>query len=158
MKAYTEATDQIKEIQKTLSLDINASVDTQLRKLTSLMRDNVQTNYGQRVKLGKQLEEAGGEIFMPGIAGQALSSITPRAIQGALTLPTSLAGYSVGGFPAVAASLLSSSPRVMGETAFATGLAARGVDQLGRRIPFATRPEPYNILYQGGQMQGLLGE
>ena len=158
MKAYTEASEQIKEIQKTLSLDRNASVDTQLRKLTSLMRDNVQTNFGQRVKLGKQLEEAGGEIFMPGIAGQALSSITPRAIQGALTLPTSLAGYSVGGFPAVAASLLTSSPRAMGETAFATGLAARGVDQLGRRIPFATNQVPYNLLYQGGQMQGLLGE
>ena len=158
MKAYTEASDQIKEIQKTLNLDRNASVDTQLRKLTSLMRDNVQTNFGQRVKLGKQLEEAGGEIFMPGIAGQALSSITPRAIQGALTLPTSLAGYSVGGFPAVAASLLTSSPRAMGETAFATGLAARGADQLSRRIPFATNQVPYNLLYQGGQMQGLLGE
>lgn len=158
MKAYTDASDQIKEIQKTLSLDKNASIDTAMRKLQSLMRDNVQTNYGQRVRLGKQLEEAGGEIFMPGLAGQALSSITPRAIQGALTLPTSLAGYSVGGLPAVAASLLSSSPRVMGEVAYGLGTASRGAERFGQLVPPAVDPRLYNVLYQSGQMQGLLGE
>jgi hypothetical protein len=66
------------------------------------MRDNVQTNYGQRTKLGKELEAAGGQEFMPGLAGQALSNIMPRGLQGAASLPTGYLAYGVGGLPAAA--------------------------------------------------------
>lgn len=154
MREYTQASDQIREIEKALSLKDKTSADTAMRKLQSLMRDNVNTNYGQRVKLGKELEEQGGQLMMPGIAGQALQSIVPRGIQGAAALPTSWLSYSAGGLPAAAISALSSSPRVAGEAAFATGMGARVTDA-AQRIPFLLDPELYNFLYQSGEAQNL---
>lgn len=115
MKAYTEASDQIREVEKALNLGKKSSIDTAVRKLQSLMRDNVQTNYGQRVKLAKELETIGGQEFMPGIAGQALSSIAPRGISGALSLPTGLGGYALGGIPGAVASTALASPRLVGK-------------------------------------------
>lgn len=158
MKAYTEASDQIREVQKALSLGKKASVDTAVRKLQSLMRDNVQTNYGQRVKLAKELETVGGQQFIPGIAGQALSSVAPRGISGALSLPTGLGGYALGGIPGAIASTALASPRLVGETAYGLGTVSRGAERFGQLIPPAVDPRLYNVLYQSGQMQGLLGE
>lgn len=155
MKDYTVASEQIREIEKALSLGKGASVDTAIRKLQSLMRNNVQTNYGQRVKLAKQLEEAGGGQMMPALAGQALSELTPRGLQRATALPSGGLAYLVGGPTAAATSLLASSPRLMGETAYRTGQIARGI---GATEPFIVNPQLYNLLYQSGQVQGLLGE
>jgi hypothetical protein len=158
MKAYTDASDQITEIQKTLSLNNKASTDTAIRKLQSLMRDNVQTNYGQRTKLAKELETMGGQEFMPGIAGQALSSFTPRGLQGVASIPTSYLAYGAGGIPAAIGTAALASPRLMGETAFGAGLTTRGVREFGRLVPPAVDPRMYNLLYQSGQIPGLLEE
>lgn len=158
MREYTQASEQIREVEKALSLGNKASADTAMRKLQSLMRDNVQTNYGQRVALAKQLEQAGGRELMPSLAGQALSEFAPRGIQRATALPTGGLAYLIGGVPAAGVSLATSSPRLMGEAAYGAGLAARGVGELERRLPFAVNPQLYNLLYQSGQMQGLLGE
>lgn len=156
MKAYTDASDQITEIQKTLSLNNKASTDTAIRKLQSLVRDNVQTNYGQRTKLAKKLETMGGQEFMPGIAGQALSSFTPRSLAGQGSASTA----AIAAFfnPQVAALLPLTSPRLMGEAAFGTGLASRGAREFGRLAPPAIDPRTYNLLYQSGQIPGLLEE
>ena len=54
MKGYSEASDTIKEIEKALSLGQKASADTSMRKLQSLMRNNVNTNYGQRADQRKK--------------------------------------------------------------------------------------------------------
>jgi ribosomal protein L15 len=158
MKAYTEATDQIREIERALSIGKKSSVDTAVRKLQSLVRDNVQTNYGQRVALGKQLEEMGGQQFMPGVAGQALSSFPPRGISGALSLPTGLGGYALGGIPGAIGSTALASPRLVGETAYGLGAASRGAREFGTLVPPAVDPRLYNVLYQSGQMEGLLGQ
>lgn len=158
MKAYTNATDEIREIERALSIGKKSSVDTAVRKLQSLVRDNVQTNYGQRVALGKQLEEMGGQQFMPGVAGQALSSIAPRGISGALSLPTGLGGYALGGIPGAIASTALASPRLVGETAYGLGLTSRGAKEFGTLVPPVVDPRLYNVLYQSGQMEGLLGQ
>jgi len=151
MRAYTEASDQIREIERALSLGKGASVDTAMRKLQSLMRNNVQTNYGQRVKLAKELEKVGGQEMMPGLAGQALSELTPRGLQTAATIPTSLLAYGVGGLPSAGLSLLSASPRVVGETAYGAGAIARGG---AAAQPFILNPQLFNALFQAGQIQG----
>ena len=151
MKEYAQATDQIREIEKALSLGDKASVDTAVRKLMSLMRDNVQTNYGQRVKLGRQLEAVGGEPVLAGIAGQALKSPVPRGLQAASTLPTGGISYLAGGAPAAIASLLTSSPRLMGETAYRAGQVSRAMDRVGQTAPFILSPELYNLLAQAGR-------
>lgn len=151
MKAYSEATDQIKEIEKALSLGKKASIDTAMRKLQSLMRNNVQTNYGQRLNLARQLEEAGGRQLMPALAGQALSDFTPRGIQRATSVPTSLGAFSVGGLPAAIAYGAVSSPKLMGGAAYGAGVGARGLLDLQRRMPELDYPTMFNLLYQSQQ-------
>ena len=158
MKEYTQASEQIREVERALSLGNKASADTAMRKLQSLMRDNVQTNYGQRVQLARELEKAGGRELMPSLAGQALSEFTPRGLQRAAAIPTGGLAYLVGGPIAAGTSLATSSPRLVGEAAYLSGLVGRGAEEVSRRLPFAVNPQLYNLLYQSGQMQGLLGE
>jgi hypothetical protein len=153
MRDYTQSMDQIKEVERALSLGNKASADTAMRKLQSLMRDNVQTNYGQRVRLAKQLEQQGGQMMMPGIAGQALQSVVPRGMS--QVTGGGLTGYLgfTGQLPAAAASAALSSPRIMGETAYGLGTLARPVSAAGQRAPFILTPELYNLLIQSGQVQ-----
>lgn len=155
MKAYTDASEQIREIERALSLGKGASVDTAMRKLQSLMRNNVQTNYGTRTKLAQELEKVGGKEFMPGLAGQALSSTTPRGLQTAATIPTGLLAYGVGGLPSAGLSLLTASPRVMGEAAYGAGATARKMGGVTQAAPFIINPQLFNALFQAGQIQGL---
>jgi hypothetical protein len=82
MKNYSDSLEQIKEIERTLSLNPKASVDTSLRKLQSLGRNNVNTNYGNRLDLAKSLEQAGGNEFLPAIAGQSMNSWASRGLVG----------------------------------------------------------------------------
>jgi len=153
MRDYTQSMDQIKEVERALSLGNKASADTAMRKLQSLMRDNVQTNYGQRVRLAKQLEQQGGQMMMPGIAGQALQSVVPRGMS--QVTGGGLTGYLglTGQLPQAAASAALSSPRIMGEAAYGLGTLARPVSAAGQRAPFILTPELYNLLIQSGQVQ-----
>lgn len=154
MRDYAKASDDIREIERTLSLGDKASADTAMRKLQSLMRDNVQTNYGQRVKLAKQLEQQGGQMMMPGIAGQALQAKVPRGISsitgGGLTGAFALTGQ----VPQALTAAGISSPRLMGEFAYGAGLVGRGAERSAQAAPFLVNPQLYNYLFQAGQIQG----
>jgi hypothetical protein len=86
MKKYSEGLDYASELKKSLSIGNKASVDTSLRKLQSVMRDNVNTNYGNRVNYAEMLEQASGKPIMAQLAGQALSSPTPRGLQTLITI------------------------------------------------------------------------
>ena len=151
MQAYSEATDLIREIEKTLSQGRNASIDTQMRKLQSIMRNNVNTNYGQRMSLVRQLEEAGGRQMMPALAGQALSNYAPRGLQGASSIPTALLAGSAFGSPMIPLSLATSSPRLMGEAAYGAGRVSRGLLDVQNRLPDLDYPTMFNLLYQANQ-------
>lgn len=125
MKDYSEATDLIDEIGSTLSANRNASVDTSLRKLQSIMRNNVSTNYGHRQGLVKKLEQQGGVDLVPALAGQALNSWTPRGLQ---QIPTTFgAGALAVTNPELLPAMALTSPRLMGETAYRLGGLARRV-------------------------------
>ena len=152
MKEYSEASELIKEIERSLSLGQKSSAETAVRKLQSLMRKNVNTNFGQRVELGKALSGAGNDIF-PALAGQSLSELTPTGIQRATSLPTALGAFSAGGAPLAAASLLSSSPRLMGEAAYGAGLLGRAGGAAAKVIPQAFDPRMYNLMYQAGRIK-----
>jgi len=127
MKGYSESSDLINEIERTLSLGDKASADTAMRKLQSLMRNNVNTNYGQRVSLAQELSNAGGIDLMPALAGQAMNSLTPRGLQSVSNVPTAYLAYGAGGPALAAADVLSSSPRVVGETAYKYGQLANAL-------------------------------
>jgi len=151
MKAYADASEQIKEIEKALSLGKKASVDTAMRKLQSLMRNNVNTNYGQRLKLAQELEAAGGRQLMPSLAGQSLNQLVPRGIQGATSIPTSLGAFSLGGLPLTLAYGAVSSPRLAGEAAYGAGRVAKGLLDVQNKMPNIDYPTMFNLLYQAGQ-------
>lgn len=151
MKDYVAASDQIKEIERALSLGQKSSVDTAMRKLQSLMRNNVNTNYGNRQALARQLEQMGGKDLMPALAGQALNSPTPRGLQALGATGTGVAAFFN---PSVLPLLAAQSPRLAGEAALAAGRVAgagrAGADAL-QRIPGVNKVDPRilaNALYQ----------
>lgn len=121
MSDYSKATELAKEIRNTLSNKPNASVDTQMRKLQSLMRNNVNTNYGNRLDLVNEMVAQGGKDVLPAIAGQALNSWTPRGLQSAASVGAALVN------PASLAAAPMLIPRVAGETAFKAGQLARAL-------------------------------
>jgi hypothetical protein len=125
MKDYTDAVDEIKEIERTLSVGNKPSVDTAMRKLQSITRNNVNTGYGNRLNLVKKLEEKGGRQLIPQLAGQALNNFAPRGLGGTVAGGTALGGYAMGGPGAAAALLAGQSPRLVGEVAHGMGRASR---------------------------------
>lgn len=128
MKDYSEATELIREIEKSLLGGKRATADTSMRKLQSLMRNNVNTSYGFRDQLAQQLRDAGGQDFMPALAGQSLSDWMPRGIQRGIA-GTGGAGLAfMGNLPAAAGMAAVSSPRLMGEAVYGAGKAAGKVD------------------------------
>jgi hypothetical protein len=158
MSAYEKASTLIKEIETTLSTKPGASIDTALRKLQSVLRDNVNTNYGRREQLANFLVNSGAPHLMEKLAGQALNAWVPRGLaRVAVThsVPAIAAGLA-GGAPAAAAAaatvLPTMSPRLMGELAHGVGRAARRAAPLapaltaGRQLssPFATGANPYS--------------
>lgn len=125
MKDYTEASDLVHEIERALSLGQKASADTAIRKLQSLTRNNVTTNYGQRTTLAEQLAAQGGNELMPALSGQAMSSFTPRNLAG--QGGAIAAGLGAFSDPTMLVAMPFMSPRLVGETAYGAGSAARNV-------------------------------
>jgi hypothetical protein len=134
MREYTQASELIDEITRSLSLGERATADTAMRKLQSVMRNNVNTNYGARTAALEALEQQGGRELVPALAGQALNDWVPRGIQRATGAGLSLGAGSMGGLPAAAGAAAISSPRLMGEAAYLSGAAARNADPLIRAL------------------------
>ena len=133
MEDYSKASDLIKEIERTFSAGQKASADTALRKLQSVMRNNVNTNYGNRIGLAKTLEQKGNVDLMPALAGQAMNSWTGRGLfgQGA-NLATAGAAFSS---PAILAALPFQSPKFVGATLYGGGKAAGSLRDLMDKSP-----------------------
>ena len=129
MKAYEEAIILEKTIMKELSLGNKTSAGNALRKLQSSMRNNVNTNYGNRLEMLKNLDPD----LLPQLAGQALSNISPRGLQG-----VSAGSAAAYGLPAAAAGIINplallglplQSPRLMGEVALKAGQTGRIINK-----------------------------
>jgi hypothetical protein len=134
MGDYSAASDQLKELEKELSLGKGGNPNTALRKLQSVMRDNVNTSWGKRAQLAGDLQDAGATNLMPSLAGQALSSPLPRGLAryGDLATGLTVAGTTHGlGAPL----LLAASPKLVGNAAYGLGAAQRGATNLGQKIP-----------------------
>ena len=134
MKDYETASDLIEEIGRSLSLNPKASVDTSLRKLQSIMRNNASTNYGNRIDLIGEMPDA--QKILPQLAGQSLNTLTPRGL-GALTASgTAGAGLTSTINPVAAGALLAAqSPRLMGEASYYAGKLAKGGSVVGKYVP-----------------------
>jgi hypothetical protein len=146
MESYGEAAEAMKDLKKTLSLESGGKTnpDTALRKLLSIMRDNVQTNYGRRVTLAEELESIGGNKFINKIAGQDMASLTPKGMLGRI-LGGGAVGYGaatggLGGLltPGAIPAAALASPRVIGETAQLAGQASRVARKAAQVVPSGT--------------------
>lgn len=151
MRDYWEASDLIKEMERTLSLNPRAQIDTSLRKLQSLLRNNANTNYGRRLVLGEMLQEAGADTLMAQLAGQALQPWMPRGLgrtvmgmTGGAALGTGAASMTPAAM-ALAALLPLQSPRLMGELSYLGGAGARQAGRLPAATPLAA--------YQAGRAE-----
>lgn len=139
MGDYEQASDLLKELERGLSLSDRATVDTTTRKLQSILRDNANTNYGQRVALGRQLEQAGAETLFPRLAGQAMSAKLPRSLSGQLTgagIVTN-AAQNIPGLltdPTMIGAAALTSPRLVGEGVFKAGQVASGPLRLAEML------------------------
>ena len=134
MKAYEEAVSLEQKLIKELSLGNKRAAGTTLKKLQSVMRDNVNTNFGQRFDFVKKLDEAGlDKNIIPALAGQSLGQFTPQGL-GKLGGTGTIGGVATGVIdPFTSIPLLAAqSPRIVGETAFKLGQAS---NLLGRNIP-----------------------
>lgn len=131
MRDYQNANDEIGEARRALSVNNKATTDTTLRKLQSTMRDNVNTNWGERARLLDVLAQYEPNL-PPALGGQALAAWAPRglaryaagtgAMTSAVTNPWTL--------PMLSLTL----PRLMGEAALATGRAAGGIEQAANAL------------------------
>jgi hypothetical protein len=146
MKDYSQASETLSEVERALSLGNKAAADTSMRKLQSLMRNNVNTNFGNRVGLAKTLEDNGAEI-LPAVAGQAMSSWTPRGLAGLAASGAGVAGML--SHPLALAGLPATSPRLVGEAAYGLGAATRGA----ANVSSAAQSKLMQLLGQRGQSQ-----
>lgn len=157
MKDYSEASKLLTEIERTLSLGQNALPDTALRKLQSLMRNNVNTAYGARLNLAKTLEEQGGVSLLPMLAGQSLSELSPRGLARVAPIPEALLTGALINPLAGVAKLGAGSPRVVGEAAYRAGQIAGLPGRAIGAVPgsgILTSPILRNVYAQAG----LLGQ
>jgi hypothetical protein len=130
MKAYEESLSLEREIERALSLGNRSAADTAIRKLQSLTRNNANTNYGYRMELVKALQNQGGQDLMPALAGQALSSFTPRGLAGQGTALGLGAGGALTVNPIALAALPLTSPKLVGMGAYGLGRATRDIPKL----------------------------
>jgi hypothetical protein len=134
MEDYEVASDLLSEISTTLSQNPRASIDTQVRKLQSILRNNANTNYGRRVELGEMLAQQGAPTLFPELAGQAMSSWTPRGLSGAMSGVGAAYGAFQGLTPTGVVQLAATSPRAVGETAYFAGQVAGKPAQLAKAL------------------------
>jgi hypothetical protein len=168
MKGYADASDKIADLDKTFSLGERAAPDTAARKLQSVLRNNVNTNYGRRTKLLDELAQ-----YEPGLpallAGETMSSPTPRGLQSLMATGAGLGGLggAAGMAPVNPAALLAlpfMSPRLMGETAYGVGRGAGLLGEGARKagIDLSKIPPWLLALYEADEIStaaqgGILG-
>ena len=139
MRNYEETQKLVKEIEKALSLGNRTQAETGIRKLQSVMRNDVNTGYGTRTDYVRKLEEAGGKDIMPAVAGQTLITPAPRGITRASAVPLGAGGYALGGIPGAVASTALSSPRVVGTAENVLGRVQGTMRNLRQGIPVSNQ-------------------
>lgn len=161
MQSYAEGKALIREIQDTFSLKEKKSVDTQFRKLTSILRDGVNANFGERFNLAQRLNELDPTLF-PELAGEGLKSLTPQGIQRAVGSGNIIGNLYYGLDPLAISTLPAQSPKIVGRGAFELGKGVRGVQNLGQQIGNRIKTPEMPSLFGTGSTQvtdplGLLG-
>jgi len=129
MKTYEDAITLSKQLEDGLGLKANASAQLTLNKLNQAIKNNAQSQFGNKYNQLTALDEGGKLESM--LSGDALNTWTPRGLQGV----TAGGGTALAltGNPIAGGGLLAiSSPRLMGEASHLAGKFA------GATSPFIT--------------------
>jgi len=164
MKNYSDASEVLSQVRKTFSMNPNAQVDTQLRKLQSVLRNNANTNYGYRQTLADLLDSRTQGQLMDTLSAQSINSWTPR---GVMNVPAgSAAAGGIGGVlassipnapmmldPTLLATLPLFSPRAMGEASYYAGRGFGAAERGAAAV--ADKAQPIADLYRKYPAQSL---
>lgn len=133
MKNYEAAQDELFQLESTFSLGgKQVRSDAANRKLLSVMRNDANTNYGERMARGMRLAELDptGQL-MPLLAGQMASSAAPRGLAqiglGGYTAGAGLGSIAGAVSPFTLAAIPAFMPRVVGEASLLAGRTAATV-------------------------------
>lgn len=152
MADYANASENIGEMRRTMSINDRAAPDTTLRKLQSTMRNNVNTNYGARERLLDVL--AHYEPDLPAaLAGQSLNALAPRGLARVGPVGALYGGVSN---PSTLAALPFASPRLMGEAYHGAGQANQALTQA--LLAAGLTPDVLAGLYRGGYVANAATE
>lgn len=135
-RAYQQATDAIDEISGELSLGPNSKTGTVMRKLKQTLRQN----FDLRREFVADLDKAGKRDLISQIAGVELAPATPKGLMRTVAGAGSLAALGTAITnpllaAKIAAGLIPTSPRLVGEAALAAGRSARVAAPYLRRVP-----------------------
>lgn len=148
MRDYSEAADNLWELQRAFSLGDKSSMQTAMSKLQSVMRNNASTQYGLRNQMLDQIEDASSRNIRPYLAGSSLSTLEPRSLArigvgaSGAAIPAALTAGVPGAAAAAALGIAASSPKVVGGVYHGAGRLAGLPDRLAERLPRSIRPEP----------------
>ena len=138
MRDYETAIKQAQQIETELGLSAargkSPNVSSATRKLQAAVgRNNASTNYGQRAEQVNILNELDPEgTIIPTLAGSNVNTFRPRGLNAAVTLGAGIPAAYTNPLTLLAAPAFM--PRVVGELAYGTGVAAgygkRGLDAI----------------------------
>jgi hypothetical protein len=131
---YGASKENVKNIEQAFSLGKKSSEETSGKKIATSGRDAVDTNYGQRGRYAKELEDAGAVNLRPAVAGQTMSPRMPRGMGARWTGGLGAAAAGGAGFVSPWAALAIPaaplfSPRFVGRAAQYTGKASKQIPQ-----------------------------
>ena len=151
MKAYSEASDRLQQLQKSFARTATAADETAVNRLLATGRNNVTANYSMKQKLLQELAKQ--EPTLPAaIAGQTLNSMAPRGLTANLAGTGGLGAAAVMGNPALLMAAPAFSPRLVGEAAYGVGSAVRPLTKIDKDLI-----RKGGLLgFQAGRAEGLL--
>jgi len=122
MKAYDQQLTLIRDISKALGTGDKVAKETAINKAIGVLKNKPASEYTRN--LVNELEQQGGVSVLPSLAGQELGQFVPSS-----GLGRSIAGLGAGAAylmhnPVLAAAAPFTSPRLMGEAAYAAGRVA----------------------------------
>lgn len=132
MKVYEEAINLERQIYKELSIGNKNNAGTILRKLKSLMKQNGDVNFGNRLNIIKNLEEVEGVQILPQLSGFALQPVFPTSLQKSISGGAGVVAAMTGNLPTYAMTLPFQSPNIMGRTFNVAGKIAKGAGDIGQ--------------------------
>ena len=149
MKPYEEAQELLNEFRTEFRAGREQSSNQVLRKLQQSLRSNVNTNFGEKLNLLKQVDDMDeATSIVASLSGRAMSEAAPAGLSRYAGPASSLALGVATGDPVIGgASLVASSPRVIGELTRGAGIARGLLDRY---------EDPISVTARGSRFAGSL--